>query len=145
MIKKSSLCCLNNYQPHIMKCLKRLVIKYIKSSLPTTLGPFQYAYYPNHSTEEAISTTTHLSPNYVSILFTVWACCTEQSWTCLLDFSCLDLLVNWSLWTRVCWCWMLSWSWWTAFQHKSPGCPCGMKLGGWHKIWWHSFARLHTV
>ncbi len=73
--------CLNDYRPIaltpiMMKCFERLVMHHIKSSLPNTLDPFQFAYRPNHSTDDAISTTLHLAltqleqkDSYVRMLF----------------------------------------------------------------------------
>lgn len=59
-----------------MKCFEWLAMKHIKNSLPSTLDPFQYAYHPNYSMEDAISATIHLSlahldknGNYIGMLF----------------------------------------------------------------------------
>ncbi len=48
----------------------------IKTSLPNTLDPLQFAYRPNRSTDDAISTTLHLAlthlenkDSYVRMLF----------------------------------------------------------------------------
>ncbi|KAI4887968.1 hypothetical protein NFI96_018257 [Prochilodus magdalenae] len=64
--KKSSVSCLNGYRPValtpiIMKCFERLVMRHIKTLLPLSLGPLQFAYHPNHSMDDAISTTLHLA------------------------------------------------------------------------------------
>ncbi|KAI4874533.1 hypothetical protein NFI96_008031 [Prochilodus magdalenae] len=64
--KKSSVSCLNNYCsvaliPIIMKCFERLVMRHIKTLLPPSLDPLQFVYRPNRSTDNAISTTLHLS------------------------------------------------------------------------------------
>ncbi len=64
--KKSPVSCLNDYRPIaltpiIMKCFERLVMHNIKTSLPNTLDPLQFAYRPNRSTDEAISSTLHLT------------------------------------------------------------------------------------
>ncbi len=58
--KKSPVSCLNDYRPIaltpiIMKCFERLVMHNIKTSLPNTLDPLQFAYRPNRSTDDAIS------------------------------------------------------------------------------------------
>ncbi len=45
--------------PVIMKCLERLVLHHIKTTLPPTLDPHQYAYRANRSTDDAISITLH--------------------------------------------------------------------------------------
>uniref|UniRef100_A0A8C7MLP8 Alkylated DNA repair protein AlkB homologue 8 N-terminal domain-containing protein n=1 Tax=Oncorhynchus kisutch TaxID=8019 RepID=A0A8C7MLP8_ONCKI len=42
-----------------MKCFERLVKDHITSTLPDTLDPLQFAYRPNRSTDDAISTTLH--------------------------------------------------------------------------------------
>ncbi len=44
-----------------MKCLERLVMHNIKTSLPNTLDSLQFAYRPNRSTDDAISSTLHLA------------------------------------------------------------------------------------
>ncbi|KAL0160672.1 hypothetical protein M9458_044397, partial [Cirrhinus mrigala] len=79
--KKSPVSCLNDYRPItltsiMMKCFERLVMHHIKSSLPNTLDPFQCAYRPNRSTDDAISSTLHLAlthleqkDSYVRMLF----------------------------------------------------------------------------
>ncbi len=62
--------------PIIMKCFERLVMQKIKTSLLNTLDPLQFAYRPNRSTDDAISTTLHLAlthlenkDSYVRMLF----------------------------------------------------------------------------
>ncbi|KAI4904809.1 hypothetical protein NFI96_000064 [Prochilodus magdalenae] len=79
--KKSSVSCLNDYRlvaltPIIMKCFERLVMKHIKTLLPPSLDPLQFAYRPNRSTDNAISTTLHVAlthldnrDTYVGMLF----------------------------------------------------------------------------
>ncbi len=79
--KSSPVSCLNDYRPIaltpiMMKCFERLVMHHIKFSLPNTLDPFQFAYRPNRSTDDAISTTLHLAlthleqkDSYVRMLF----------------------------------------------------------------------------
>ncbi|KAK3528738.1 hypothetical protein QTP70_011206 [Hemibagrus guttatus] len=59
-----------------MKCFERLVMRHIKTQLPPSLDPFQFAYHPNRSTDDAITTTLHLSlthldnkDTYVRMLF----------------------------------------------------------------------------
>ncbi|KAK3544927.1 hypothetical protein QTP86_029226 [Hemibagrus guttatus] len=44
-----------------MKCFKRLVMRHIKTQLPPSLDPLQFAYRPTRSTDDAITTTLHLS------------------------------------------------------------------------------------
>ncbi len=51
--KKSSPFCFNDYRPValtpiLMKCFKRLVMHHIRSVLPHSLDPFQFAYWSNH-------------------------------------------------------------------------------------------------
>ncbi len=79
--KKSPVSCLNDYRPIaltpiMMKCFERLVMNNIKNSLPNTLDPLQFAYRPNRSTDDAISSTLHLAlthlenkDSYVRMLF----------------------------------------------------------------------------
>ncbi len=79
--KKSSPSCFNDYRPVAltpipMKCFERLVMQHIKSVLPPSLDPFQFAYRSNHSTDDAIATAlhpalTHLDKkdSYVRMLF----------------------------------------------------------------------------
>ncbi len=78
--KKSTVSCLNDYRlialtPIIMKCFERLVM-HIKTSLPNTLDPLQFAYHPNHYTDDTLSSTLHLAlthqenkDSYVRMLF----------------------------------------------------------------------------
>ncbi len=79
--KKSPVSCLNDYRPIaltpiITKCFESLVMHNIKTSLPNTLDPLQFAYWPNRSTDDAISSTLHLAlthleniDSYVRMLF----------------------------------------------------------------------------
>ncbi len=79
--KKSSPSCFNDYRPValtpiLMKCFERLVMQHIKSVLPPSLDPFQFAYRSNRSTDDAIATAlhpalTHLdkTDTYVRLLF----------------------------------------------------------------------------
>ncbi len=79
--KKSPVSCLNYYRPIaltpiMMKCFERIVMHHIKSNLPNTLDPLQFAYLPNRSTDNAISSTLHLAlthlenkDSYVRMLF----------------------------------------------------------------------------
>ncbi|MCJ8730373.1 hypothetical protein PDJAM_G00183670 [Pangasius djambal] len=59
-----------------MKCFERLIMRHIKTLLPPSLDPLQFAYRPNHSTDDAITTTLHLAlahlnkkDTYVRMLF----------------------------------------------------------------------------
>ncbi|KAK3554110.1 hypothetical protein QTP70_019211 [Hemibagrus guttatus] len=79
--KKSPVSCLNDYRPvaltlTIMKCFETLVMRKIKDLLPPSLDPMQFAYLPNCSTDDAITTTLHLAlthlddkDSYVQMLF----------------------------------------------------------------------------
>ncbi|KAK3529821.1 hypothetical protein QTP86_006907 [Hemibagrus guttatus] len=79
--KKSTVSCLNDYRPVtltpiMMKCFARLVMRHIKTQLPPSLDPLQFAYRPNRSTDYAFTTTLHLSlthqdnkDTYVQMLF----------------------------------------------------------------------------
>ncbi|KAK3536026.1 hypothetical protein QTP70_025280, partial [Hemibagrus guttatus] len=79
--KHSSAECLNNFHrvaltPIVMKCFEKLVLCQLIACLPPTLDPHQFAYRPNRSTEDAISTVihlalTHLDTNntYIRMLF----------------------------------------------------------------------------
>ncbi|KAK3539377.1 hypothetical protein QTP70_003864 [Hemibagrus guttatus] len=79
--KKSTVSCLNDYRPGAltpiaMKCFERLVMRHIKTQLPPSLDPLQFAYRPNRSTDDAITTTLYLSlthldnkDTYVRMLF----------------------------------------------------------------------------
>lgn len=64
MPKQSNISCLNYYRPLaltpvVTKCFERLVLKRIKSTLPTHLDQHQYTYRTHRSTEDAIATTLH--------------------------------------------------------------------------------------
>ncbi len=80
--KNSKPSCLNDYCPvaltsTVMKVFERLLKKHICSSIPATLDPLQFAYWPNRSTDDAISQVLHSSlthigsknGNYVRLLF----------------------------------------------------------------------------
>nr|XP_049577365.1 uncharacterized protein LOC125969398 [Syngnathus scovelli] len=79
--KKPAPSCFNDYRPValtpiIMKCFERLVMEHIKSVLPPTIDPFQFAYRAKRSSEDAIcsalhSALTHLErkDSYVRLLF----------------------------------------------------------------------------
>ena len=62
--KHSKAASLNDFRPvaltsTIMKCFERLVLAHLKTCLPPTLDPLQFAYRQNRSTEDAISTALH--------------------------------------------------------------------------------------
>ena len=68
--KKPNPACLNDFRPValtpiVMKCFERLVMQHIKSCLPANLDPLQFAYRTNRSTEDAISTTLHLTLSHL--------------------------------------------------------------------------------
>ncbi|KAK3546911.1 hypothetical protein QTP86_003785 [Hemibagrus guttatus] len=81
VLKKSTVSCINDYCPValtsiVMKCFERLVMRHIKTQLPTSLDPLQFAYHPKCYTDDAITTTLHLTlthldnkDSYVQMLF----------------------------------------------------------------------------
>ena len=92
-----------------MKCFERLVMKHIKSILPPTLDPFQFAYRAKRSTEDAICSAlhpalTHLDKkdSYVRMLFidfsSAFNTIIPQQLICKLDQLGLNTsLCNWLL------------------------------------------------
>ncbi|XP_058241455.1 uncharacterized protein LOC131358028 isoform X1 [Hemibagrus wyckioides] len=73
--KKSPVSCLNDYRPVAltpinMKCFERLVMRHIKNLLPPSLDPMQFAYRPNRSTDDAITTTLHLALTHLDNKYT---------------------------------------------------------------------------
>lgn len=48
-----------------MKYYERLVKDLIESHLPVNMDPLQFAYRPNQSTDDNISTLLHLIPNHL--------------------------------------------------------------------------------
>ncbi|KAK3507180.1 hypothetical protein QTP70_009516 [Hemibagrus guttatus] len=80
MPKKSTVSCLNYYHPValtpiMIKCFGRLVMRHIKTQLPPSLDPLQFAYRPNRSTDDAITTTLHLSLHTWTIRTHMYKCC----------------------------------------------------------------------
>ncbi|KAI5109292.1 gastrula zinc finger protein XlCGF28.1-like, partial [Silurus meridionalis] len=79
--KHSAAKCLNDFRPVAltpiaMKCFEKLILNHLTVGLPPTLDPYQFAYRPNRSTEDAVSTAlhsalTHLdkSNTYIRMLF----------------------------------------------------------------------------
>ncbi|KAK3549579.1 hypothetical protein QTP86_005236 [Hemibagrus guttatus] len=79
--KKSTVSYLNNYRPValtpiVMKCFERLVMRHIKTHLPPSLDPLQFAHHPNRSMDDVITTNLHLAlthldnkDSYVQMLF----------------------------------------------------------------------------
>ena len=62
------------HAPIIAKRFERLALSHLKSYLPTTLDPHQFAYCTNGSTKDAISTAlTHLDSHnsYIRMLFII--------------------------------------------------------------------------
>uniref|UniRef100_A0A669CU71 Reverse transcriptase domain-containing protein n=1 Tax=Oreochromis niloticus TaxID=8128 RepID=A0A669CU71_ORENI len=112
--KKPSPACFNDYRPValtpiIMKCFERLVMSHIKSTLPPTLDPYQFAYRAKRSTEDAICSAlhpalTHLDKkdSYVRMLFidfsSAFNTIIPQQLICKLDRLGLSTsLCNWLL------------------------------------------------
>ena len=54
-----------HYNQVIMRCIERLVKDHITSTLPVTLAPLQFAYYPNMSTDDAIAITLHTALSHL--------------------------------------------------------------------------------
>ncbi len=78
--KKSSPSCFKDYRPValtpiIMKCFERLVMHHIKSVLPPSLDPFQFAYRSNRSTDDAIATALHPAPTHLEKKTHMSECC----------------------------------------------------------------------
>ncbi len=79
--KKSPVICNKDYRPIaltsvLMKCLEQLVLDYIKSQIPASFDPWQFAYRKNRSVDDAISVVLntvykHLNKGktYVHMLF----------------------------------------------------------------------------
>ncbi len=68
--KNSKPSCLNDYRPvaltlTVMKVFERLLKKHICFSIPATLDPLQFAYWPNRSTDDAISQVLHSSLTHI--------------------------------------------------------------------------------
>ncbi|KAK3522402.1 hypothetical protein QTP86_009812 [Hemibagrus guttatus] len=70
--KKSMVSCLNDYRPVALTP----IVRHIKTQLPPSLDPLQFAYHPNRSMDYAITTTYHLAlthldnkDSYVRMLF----------------------------------------------------------------------------
>ena len=64
--KKSTITCFNDFRPValtpiMMMCFERLVKNHITSALPPAFDLYQFAYRPNRSTEDAISSALHLT------------------------------------------------------------------------------------
>lgn len=83
--KKSLASTLNGYRPIaltsiMMNCFVRLVKAHITSSLPAILDPFQFAYHPKRSTDDAIATALHLCLAYLENK-------NSYVWMLFIDFS----------------------------------------------------------
>ena len=68
--KKSQTTCLNDYRPValisvIMKTFEHLVLKFMKTCLPPSFDPFQFAYRPNRSVEDAVNTALYHVLNHL--------------------------------------------------------------------------------
>lgn len=65
-VNDKAITCLNDFCPvaltsTIKKCFERVIKDYIISKLAPSFEPFQFAYQPNRSTKDVISTALHLS------------------------------------------------------------------------------------
>lgn len=110
--------------PVVMKCFELLIKPHIKASLPASLDLLQFAYYPNCSTEDAISTTLHSVITYLDYEDT-------YSRIMYIDFSpAFNILIpqfSYSAWTplsRVSW----TWTFWLSdhnlsVSEKTPPTP----------------------
>ena len=63
----------NDYRPFaltpvVMQCLERLVSQHIRSCLPPTLDPHQFAYRGNRSTEDAVTIALHAALSHLEHL-----------------------------------------------------------------------------
>lgn len=68
--KKTAVDSPNDYRPValtpvVMKCFEGLVCQHIRTSLPPTLDPHQFAYRANRSTEDAITIALHTAPSHL--------------------------------------------------------------------------------
>lgn len=55
----------NDYRPialtsHVVKAMERIILGKVRSQVEAQLDPYQFAYLSNRSTNDAISTVTHL-------------------------------------------------------------------------------------
>jgi len=101
---------LNDYRPValtpvIVKCLERLALQHIKTALPPTLDPHQFAYRANRSTDNAISTTVpilELQGTYARLLFVDYSSAFNTILTSRLfsKMSSLGIQLNRSLWIK---------------------------------------------
>jgi hypothetical protein len=119
--KSKSVSTLNDYRPvaltsHIMKCLERLVISYVKPKLDKDLDRYQFAYKSNRSVEDAINyclhfVLRHLEPdqqrkyhnsNYARVLFVDYSSAFNtivpgKLYRKLIDLSLPISICNWLL------------------------------------------------
>lgn len=73
--KKPVLSCLNGYRSValttiVMKCFEQLIKPHITATLPALIDLLQFAYHPNHSTEDALTTTLHSAITHLDICHT---------------------------------------------------------------------------
>ena len=76
--KRSPVSSLNDYRPValtsiIMKSFERLVLNYLKSILPKSLDPSQFAYRTNRSVEDAVSLTLHYVLKHLDLRTSTYA------------------------------------------------------------------------
>ncbi|XP_013868639.1 RNA-directed DNA polymerase from mobile element jockey [Austrofundulus limnaeus] len=105
---------LNDYRPVtltpiITKCLERLVLAHLRSCLPPTLDPHQFAFRQNRSTEDAVSIALHSvlshldnKNTYARMLFLDFSSAfntviPSQLITKLTDLGISSLMCNWLL------------------------------------------------
>ncbi len=125
-------------QQRFERLVERLVMHNIKTNIPNTLDPLQFAYRPNRSTDDAISSTLHLAlthlenkDSYVRMLFIDFSSAfnTIIPQQLINKLSLLGLnnsLCNWILDTSTPRLWRESAalnSWGCTSQRTSPGLP----------------------
>ncbi len=92
-----------------MKCLEKLVLSHINSVVPETSDPFQFAYRPNRSVDDAVTMALHYSlqhldrpGTYVRMLFLDYSSAFNAIWPSklmekLTDFGVQTSTRNWIL------------------------------------------------
>ena len=93
-----------------MKCFHYLVLQHIKDNIPASLGPHQYAFRTNRTTEEAISTALHSVFTHLEkvLLYQDAVCFVCSPMKLIGKLNTLDLsstLCNWilaPLWIGIC-------------------------------------------
>ncbi|KAK3518222.1 hypothetical protein QTP70_033927 [Hemibagrus guttatus] len=89
VLNKSTVSCLNDYRPIglttiVIKCFERLFKWHIKTQLPPSLDPLQFAYCPKCSMDNAIVMTLHLALHLIEKLSLLGLSTSLCNW--ILDF-----------------------------------------------------------